>query len=373
MAIQYVNEICSGCGIEFKKTLRLHNLSVKAGTKHIYCSREYKDKYVYKHSERNGNEFNNLLKRFWERLDKETPYGPNGDCWQWKGKLDKGYGVISYESRMQQAHRISWKIHNKQDIPEGLIVMHSCDMPDCVNPAHLSTGTKFENNEDKRLKGRQTKGQDSASTPLTNEDVIWIRENYKDYKYKDLAAKFNIGKCAIANIVNNRTWTHLPLSKEINKAIYRENPVLTDKQIEDFWSKVNKTEDCWFWLNNSYNTYGKFYTNNTSYCSNRISFILANGQNSLSETDVVRHTCRNRRCVNPNHLEKGTHADNTRDKIERDGGLITPTAKVTEEQVREIRKLRLSGQKLKDIAAKYGIAEYTVYSICAKRTWKHVD
>lgn len=75
-------------------------------------------------------------------------------CWLWFGTTyEAGYGQYSYENKIQSAHRVSWQMHYGP-IPEGLIVCHKCDVPQCVNPDHLFLGTHKTNAEDRESKGR---------------------------------------------------------------------------------------------------------------------------------------------------------------------------------------------------------------------------
>jgi hypothetical protein len=78
---------------------------------------------------------------------------PSG-CIEWTGLIDrKGYGKTWFEGRSQGAHRVAWQLANGP-IPDGLMVMHSCDNPPCCNVAHLSLGTAADNQADKAAKGR---------------------------------------------------------------------------------------------------------------------------------------------------------------------------------------------------------------------------
>jgi len=88
--------------------------------------------------------------RFWRKVEK----GGADECWPWVGALSpKGYGRFR-TTGLVGAHRFSWELANGRPVPAGLHVMHACDNPPCVNPAHLSVGTHTDNMRDCRAKGR---------------------------------------------------------------------------------------------------------------------------------------------------------------------------------------------------------------------------
>lgn len=89
--------------------------------------------------------------RFWSRVDIRS----EDECWLWRGWLDQhGYGRWGYSKRKKEyAHRFAWRL-TWCEIPEGLVVMHSCDVPACCNPAHLMLGTQRANLTDRDRKGR---------------------------------------------------------------------------------------------------------------------------------------------------------------------------------------------------------------------------
>ena len=77
--------------------------------------------------------------------------------------------------------------------------------------------------------------------------------------------------------------------------------------------------------------------------------------------EVVRHTCDNPRCINPEHLLAGTQKDNMRDCVER--GRRTPPPrhnKLSQEQVLEIRRGNTSA---KDLAERFGVSKVTIYNV----------
>lgn len=74
-------------------------------------------------------------------------------CWLWRGMTAHGYGYIWNDGKMHRAHRVSYELH-VGDVPSGMIVMHSCDVRNCVNPDHLSVGTLQDNARDCVAKGR---------------------------------------------------------------------------------------------------------------------------------------------------------------------------------------------------------------------------
>lgn len=95
---------------------------------------------------------------------------PNSGCWLWLGTVNaKGYGGIfnSAYPTEQKAHRVSYRAF-VGDIPAGLLVCHSCDVPSCVNPAHLWLGTDADNAHDRDAKGRHRPRGRTPKPPSTH-------------------------------------------------------------------------------------------------------------------------------------------------------------------------------------------------------------
>ena len=96
---------------------------------------------------------------------------------------------------------------------------------------------------------------------------------------------------------------------------------------------------------------------------------------SLKPSDVLRHTCDNPRCVNPQHLRAGTHTDNVADRVGRGrsaSGSKHGRAKLTPAKVRQIRRRYKKGELLTSLADEYGIDRTTVKAVIDRRTWRSV-
>lgn len=94
------------------------------------------------------------------------------------------------------------------------MVRHSCDNPPCVNPAHLSTGTKADNSADMVARGRSPRGSRSGASKLTERQVAEIRVRQAAGElHRVLAAEYGISRVTITNIVTGKTWRHVTTTK----------------------------------------------------------------------------------------------------------------------------------------------------------------
>jgi len=87
------------------------------------------------------------------RLMRQTVFDHSpGGCWRGLGCFRDKYGYARYCGRF--LHRWSWLMW-RGVIPEGLNVLHHCDVPDCWRPSHLYLGTQRENNLDAYARNRR--------------------------------------------------------------------------------------------------------------------------------------------------------------------------------------------------------------------------
>ena len=140
----------------------------------------------------------------------------SGNCWEWTGggRAGRGYGLIQEGgkgSRMLLTHRVSYEIHCGP-IPSGLVVMHTCDNPACVNPGHLKLGTQADNAQDMITKGRHArqapKGEDHGKAKLTEDWVRYIRA-HPERGHKEIADEIGVSPNAVRGVRIGRTWTHV--------------------------------------------------------------------------------------------------------------------------------------------------------------------
>ncbi len=141
----------------------------------------------------------------------------NKGCWLYTGSTATcgGYGALyCYEiKRNIRAHRYSWEVHFG-DIPKGMLVCHTCDVPACVNPAHLFLGTHQDNMRDMCRKGRKAKvtwlGGIKKDIP---EDLMKFLGKVPD---RVIAKKANVNPKTVMRIRNELGIDHFPTGRPYN-------------------------------------------------------------------------------------------------------------------------------------------------------------
>jgi hypothetical protein len=172
-----------------------------------------------------------------KRFDAKYVPEPNTGCWLWTAScLPSGYGEIKIDGKVMRAHRASYELHHGP-IPVGLCVLHKCDTPPCVNPAHLFLGTHHDM-RDMPSKGRRLaargdshwtrakpeimatgdshwtrakpgmvrRGEKHARARLTEANISYIRDMRGIKTVKDLATELGVSKSTISHAQLGRTW-----------------------------------------------------------------------------------------------------------------------------------------------------------------------
>jgi hypothetical protein len=128
----------------------------------------------------------------------EVPKDPIKSCWLWIGPMHvNGYGRISVRGVRWYAHRLSWHLHHRQPIPQGQVIRHMCNKPQCVNPHHLRSGTQQQNVLDMHLAGRQ-----GYVRKLNPQQISEILQSSK--KPAELARQYQVSNTTIHRILKIR-------------------------------------------------------------------------------------------------------------------------------------------------------------------------
>lgn len=144
-----------------------------------------------------------------ERLAYFSVPEPNSGCLLWLGHSNQeGYGLLWARDTTVLAHRLSWELANGP-IPEGLLCLHKCDVPSCINPAHLFLGSNKDNMADRRRKGRyrNKRGTDHPLRKLSEDQAREIK--FSLGRASDLSKRFNIDRSIVWRIRTGKLWSHL--------------------------------------------------------------------------------------------------------------------------------------------------------------------
>ena len=140
--------------------------------------------------------------------DKSTRI-PETGCQIWLGAtLTNGYGVVAPQRKQVYVHRIAYELH-KGPIPAGAHVLHSCDIPSCINPDHLRLGTPADNAKDREDRKRMVHvtGVKNGRSVLTQEQVAEIKTRLQGTEsFRSIARDYSVKWTTIQDIFNGRTW-----------------------------------------------------------------------------------------------------------------------------------------------------------------------
>lgn len=120
--------------------------------------------------------------------------------------------------------------------------------------------------------------------------------------------------------------------------------------------------------------YGCVTYKQKSYLAHRLAWIKVHGE--IPEGLLLRHRCDNRKCINVDHLELGTHKDNAQDAISRNrwpSGSKNSAAKMTDAQVAHCRAVYVPRCKVYGgaaLARQFGVDQSTMSNILAGKIYK---
>jgi len=307
-----------------------------------------------------------LTDRDRQRWDRQVPHQLVGECWLWRGSLNKkGYGAFRVGEAVLLAHRVAYAVA-KGSIPDGYQIRHLCPGDahhrNCVNPDHLEIGTAKDNGEDKSKlwDGRgHYAGARNGNSKLTADDVVAIRDARKNgVQRKKLAEDYGVTPQTIYNAASGQTWVKDPKKQEKPDKDYPSdyNLILTAKDKTKLWdgAPAKPAEGkCWIWAGGKdAEGYGYLRIQGKVRGAHRMA-LLASGTTLVPGMDVA-HSCADRACINPTHLSLMTRANNMRNRatIER---MSTNSGnrgnqRLSDEQIRQIKEIYRDEPALSDQA-----------------------
>ena len=114
------------------------------------------------------------------------------------------------EQRGEGSHRIAWQLANNQPVPDGLWILHKCDIKACVNHNHLYAGTPAQNRQDREERGRSAKGTENGRAKLNDDKVREMRRlSSEGMTGVEMAQRFRVTESAISKVILRQSWGHV--------------------------------------------------------------------------------------------------------------------------------------------------------------------
>lgn len=136
-----------------------------------------------------------------------------GRCLVFLGwRNNNGYGQVRVggrAGRLELCHRVAFQAKNGP-IPDGFVVLHTCDNPACCNPSHLKVGTQAQNLNDMAQKGRSGRGERARHAKLTTEQIMAMRAmRRRGCSQRELSLAFGVSRSAVSMILAGKRWAHI--------------------------------------------------------------------------------------------------------------------------------------------------------------------
>lgn len=271
---------------------------------------------------------------------KNTKLNEINGCLEWTGELNAdGYGLFSLAGyRLTHlfrltcfTHRISWVLNTGEPIPKYHVVRHLiCNNRKCIKQEHLALGFTKDNNGDRKISNRINKPNEIVDLNPSNTKIKKIYRLYKvGVPDREIANKLNLSLKFVLDVIYGVIYKELmPNNFSLN---------IVKMSVEDIKEIFKLRFDGW--------TQDKI-AEKFNITRRNISMIL---HRKIWKTVSISEE----------HLKKATFKQNA-------------DRKLNDEQVREIRKLKLEGYGDVFLARKFNVKNMTIYKICKNSTYKYV-
>lgn len=248
-----------------------------------------------------------------ERLNKNSVLHPSG-CRLWTASKDlKGYGYFA----SRRAHIWSYlcKARTSSDLPDGMVVRHSCHNPSCVNQDHLSIGTPTDNAQDTIKAGRSCLGEDHPKRKISLEQARQIKFD-REGTQAERAARHNTSKYIVDSIDRGIAWNWVGHSLDADDRTIQSRQRKPQHEIQPMNSEMCRKARLWLrgkyiktddghWIcshGRSTFEYSLVDFNGTSWPTHRLSY-TAYTEEPIPANTYCRHKCKEKKCISPEHLE----------------------------------------------------------------------
>lgn len=226
-------------------------------------------------------------------------------CWIIARPKRNGYAAtnvkVDGKHKMRYVHRIAYETFTGP-IPDGLVIDHLCRVRACCNPAHLEAVALAENTR----RGFAAKASCKHGHLLTGANLKWRRAGGRRRRPTRVCVECSRRRAREGYRRHRSTHAHVPPIQKSPRTRGRTPS-------ERFWEKVDKRgpDECWEWKATcSWSGYGVFYPTRRGQAAHRFAWELTRGP--IADGLDLDHLCRNRSCVNPDHMEPVTRLENCR-------------------------------------------------------------
>lgn len=270
---------------------------------------------------------------------------PETACWTATKGVNKKNGYASVYlggGKKAYCHRLALEYKLGRKIADGMVAMHACDNPACMNPDHLSEGTLQDNADDMVRKGRQQKSFQHAHSKLTEDQIRGFFEKKADgWTHQQIADLYGTRPATVGGILtgSQRKYDALDVPRIAKRAMKGEDHPMA-KLTDDQAMEIRKR-------------YAGGETSESICVDYGVSRSLAD---MIGRGDIFKHL------PMPETTSKLREA-----KIKG-----RPSAKLTDDDVREIRRLRATGLTQTQVGNMFGVCFQAISKIDRRKTFAEV-